>query len=174
MKSDAGHQGSDTWFDRSTDLRVLLNGGGAAPFAYGPGSKLEEVVPQGGGTITLAVWARGFGNWLDREDSESVNAYGRTYQYNLNRNLDGPDTHGGGIERVGEAKGPGLRRRWSRPAPPSGVSLRALFQLQEKQASASKSAIGLDFARLRDHSPANFDWEGALWRRKRCSNFRGW
>jgi hypothetical protein len=39
---------------------------------------------------------------------------------------------------------------------------------------APKSAIGLDFARLRDHSPANFDWEGALWRRKRCSNFRGW
>jgi hypothetical protein len=49
-----------------------------------------------------------------------------------------------------------------------------LFQLQEKQVSAPKSAIGLDFARLRDHSPANFDWEGALWRRKRCSNFRGW
>jgi hypothetical protein len=36
------------------------------------------------------------------------------------------------------------------------------------------SANGLDFARLRDHSPANFNWEGALWRRKRCLNFREW
>jgi len=26
---DMWHQGSETWFDRSTDLRVLLNGGGA-------------------------------------------------------------------------------------------------------------------------------------------------
>src|SRR4029453_11577626 len=33
---DMWHEGSDTWFDRSTDLRVLLNGGGAAPLAYGP------------------------------------------------------------------------------------------------------------------------------------------
>jgi len=33
---DMWHEGSDTWFDRTADLRVLLNGGGAAPLAYGP------------------------------------------------------------------------------------------------------------------------------------------
>jgi hypothetical protein len=30
------------------------------------------------------------------------------------------------------------------------------------------------FGQLRDHSAATYDAEGALWRRKRCSNFRGW
>ena len=35
-------------------------------------------------------------------------------------------------------------------------------------------AIQLDFGQLRDHSAATYDAEGALWRRKRCSNFRGW
>jgi hypothetical protein len=30
----------------------------------------------------------------------------------------------------------------------------------------------LDFAAGPDHSPPNFDAEGALWRKKRCSNFR--
>jgi hypothetical protein len=35
-------------------------------------------------------------------------------------------------------------------------------------------AMRLDFAQLRDHSPATCDAEGALWRRKRCSNFREW
>ena len=35
-------------------------------------------------------------------------------------------------------------------------------------------AIQLDFGQLRDHSPATCDAEGALWRKKRCSNSRGW
>jgi hypothetical protein len=34
--------------------------------------------------------------------------------------------------------------------------------------------IVLDFAVSPDHSPPDFDWEGALWRRKKCSNFREW
>ena len=37
-----------------------------------------------------------------------------------------------------------------------------------------EAGIGLDFVRPHDHSPPNFDAEGALWRKKRCSNFRGW
>jgi hypothetical protein len=36
VSQDIWHEGSDTWFDRTADLRVLLNGGGAAPLAYGP------------------------------------------------------------------------------------------------------------------------------------------
>jgi autotransporter family porin len=86
---DIWHEGFDTWFDRTADLRVLLNGGGAAPLAYGPDA--GQGAPPGAGNITPAVWARGSGNWLDREDSPSVNAFGRTYNYNLNRNLETVD-----------------------------------------------------------------------------------
>jgi outer membrane autotransporter protein len=35
-----------------------------------------------------AVWVRGSGSWLERDDSESVTAYGRTYNYNLDRELE--------------------------------------------------------------------------------------
>jgi autotransporter family porin len=89
---DIWHEGSDTWFDRSTDLRVLLNGGGAAPLAYGPDGA-PGAAPAG--NMTPAVWARGSGNWLDREDSESVSAYGRSYKYNLNRDLETVDFQSG-------------------------------------------------------------------------------
>jgi autotransporter family porin len=66
---DMWHQGSDAWFDRTADLRVLLNGGGAAPLAYGQSGRPEEGTPQGG-NITPAVWVRASGNTLDRDDSE--------------------------------------------------------------------------------------------------------
>jgi autotransporter family porin len=83
---DIWHAGSSTWFDRSTDLRVLLNGG-AAPVAYDPNAQYGSGAPAGG-AITPAVWARGAGNWLDREDNESVTAYGRDYRYKLDRDLE--------------------------------------------------------------------------------------
>jgi len=86
---DLWHQGSDTWFDRTADLRVLLNGGGA-PGPYPPSGKLEEGAPQGG-NITPAVWARASGNSLDRDDSESVNAFGQEFRFNLDRNLESTD-----------------------------------------------------------------------------------
>jgi Autochaperone Domain Type 1 len=85
----SGHEGSDTWFDRTADLRVLLNGGGGAPLAYGPDA--GQGAAPGAGNITPAVWARGSGNWLDREDSPSVNAFGRIYNHNLNHNLETVD-----------------------------------------------------------------------------------
>jgi autotransporter-like protein/autochaperone domain-containing protein len=85
---DIWHQTSDTWFDRTADLRVLLNGR-AAPTAY------VEGAPQGSSNITPAVWARGSGNWLDRQDSENVTAYGRDYRYNLNRDLETIDFQSG-------------------------------------------------------------------------------
>ncbi len=83
---DLWHAGASTWFDRTADLRVLL-AGGAGPSAYAPtGSKLDDGV-QAPGAVP-AVWMRGSGSWLDRDDSETVRAHGRTYQYNLDRELE--------------------------------------------------------------------------------------
>ncbi len=93
---DMWHSGSDTWFDRTADLRVLLNGG-AAP-AEDPNAKYAEGTPAGTPApqnFTPAVWARGSGNWLNRDDSESVTAYGRDYRYNLNRDLETVDFQSG-------------------------------------------------------------------------------
>jgi outer membrane autotransporter protein len=86
------HSGSSTWFDRTADLRVLLNGG-AAP-AEDPNAKYAEGTPAPQ-NFTPAAWARGAGNWLNRDDSESVTAYGRDYQYNLNRDLETVDFQSG-------------------------------------------------------------------------------
>ena len=85
---DIWHQTSSTWFDRTADLRVLLNGGGA-PAAYSPGGKSLGEAPKD--NLTPAVWARGSGGWLDRDDSASTSAYGRTYNYNLDRDLQTMD-----------------------------------------------------------------------------------
>jgi len=82
---DIWHQTSSTWFDRTADLRVLL-AGGAAPTAYDPGGKSLGDGPNG--NFTPAVWARGSGSWLDRDDSERTTAYGRNYTFNLDRDLD--------------------------------------------------------------------------------------
>ena len=89
---DMWHSGSSTWFDRTADLRVLLNGG-AAP-AEDPNAKYAEGTPAPQ-NFTPAAWARGAGNWLNRDDSESVTAYGRDYQYNLNRDLETVDFQSG-------------------------------------------------------------------------------
>jgi hypothetical protein len=91
---DMWHAGSDTWFDRSTDLRVLLNGG-AAP-AEDPNAKYAEAdTPGAAPNITPAVWVRGAGSSLDRDASANVSAYGRDYRYNLDRNLGTVDFQGG-------------------------------------------------------------------------------
>ena len=86
---DIWHQGSSTWFDRTADLRVLL-AGGMAPTAYDPSGKslggktLEAAGPY---PLTPAVWARGSGSWLDRDDTARTSAYGRNYSFNLDREL---------------------------------------------------------------------------------------
>jgi hypothetical protein len=41
------------------------------------------------------VWVRGAGNWLDRDVSANVSAYGRDYRYNLNHDLQTVDFQGG-------------------------------------------------------------------------------
>jgi|GEM_PF-3500100 len=82
---DIWHQGSNAWFDRTADLRVLL-AGGLAPTAYNPvGSKSFEAA--GPYPLTPAVWARGSGGWLDRDDSAKTRAHGRNYSFDLDREL---------------------------------------------------------------------------------------
>jgi hypothetical protein len=68
---DIWHQTSDTWFDRTADLRVLLDSG-AAPTAYDPNAKYAEGAPSSG-NFTPAVWVRG--NWLHRQVSAGVNFF---------------------------------------------------------------------------------------------------
>ena len=83
---DIWHQTSSTWFDRTADLRVLLAGGAApasAPNVYGDGAQASNFTP--------AVWARGSGGWLGRDDSETSTAYGRTNSFNLDRDLETVD-----------------------------------------------------------------------------------
>jgi outer membrane autotransporter protein len=73
---------SETWLDRSADLRVLLNGGAA----YDPQAKYAT--GQDYSSFTPAVWVRGSGNWLDRDDKARTSAYGRSYRFNLDRELE--------------------------------------------------------------------------------------
>ena len=88
---DLWHAESDTWFDRTADLRVLLNGGTQA--AYGANAQYAEAPTPS--AITPAVWARGAGSWLGRDANANVSAYGRDYRYNLNRDLETVDFQGG-------------------------------------------------------------------------------
>jgi len=80
---DLWHQTSATWFDRTADLRVVLNGGGAP--AYDAGTKsLGEPVSDG---LTPGVWIKGGGSWLDRDASAKTTAYGRNYTFDLDNEL---------------------------------------------------------------------------------------
>jgi autotransporter family porin len=77
--------GNDTWFDRSADLRVLLNGG--APGGAPPDAQyLNGAQPVPG--ITPAVWVKGSGTWLKQDDKARTESSGRVYNYDLNRDLD--------------------------------------------------------------------------------------
>ena len=84
------HNTSETWFDRSTDLRVLLARGEMCSdplrrdAAYDESyTRCEELY-----SATPGVWVRGAGNWFELEDHEVTNANGRTYRHNLKRDLD--------------------------------------------------------------------------------------
>ena len=77
---DLLHTSSETWLDRSADLRVLLN------------TKSHDTAPLAAGAqpndVTPAVWVRGAGTWLNQDDKATTNAYGRTYRRSLDRNLE--------------------------------------------------------------------------------------
>ncbi len=85
---DTWHASASTWFDRTADLRVLLNGGAS------PAEDDKSLAPRAQ-SITPAVWARGSGGFLDREDSAGVTAYGRDYRFNLDRSLQTIDFQSG-------------------------------------------------------------------------------
>ena len=92
---DLMHISSETWLDRSADLRVLLHRKNAAP--------LPDVTASGSNEVTPALWLRGGGTWLDQDDRATTKAYGRTYNYHLDRELDVANFQGGldlGIEDV--------------------------------------------------------------------------
>jgi autotransporter-like protein/autochaperone domain-containing protein len=83
---DVFHTGTETWFDRTADLRVLLHGGGAP---YPPQTGENAAAP--GVSITPAVWVRGSGNWIGRDGTETTKEYGRTYEYDLRSDLSVED-----------------------------------------------------------------------------------
>jgi outer membrane autotransporter protein len=95
---DIWHATAGTWFDRSADLRVLLNGGGPGMGAGGYGMQPMRAAPpidQAGYSAfgqsvlnTPAVWAKGSGTWLNRDGSATSSAFGSTFNFNLNRDLD--------------------------------------------------------------------------------------
>ncbi len=87
---DVFHAGTETWFDRTADLRVLLNGGGAS---YPPQTGEDAAAP--GVSITPAVWVRGSGNWIGRDGTETTKQYGRTYEYDLRSDLSVEDFQAG-------------------------------------------------------------------------------
>ncbi|WP_108681155.1 hypothetical protein [Methyloceanibacter sp. wino2] len=84
---DLWHETSSTWFDRTADLRVVLNGGGAPAYDAGAKSMSE---PSSNG-LTPGVWIKGGGSRLDRNGSATTSAYGRNYDYDLDNELSTVD-----------------------------------------------------------------------------------
>ena len=82
---DTFHNTTETWFDQSTDLRSLLAEGSVCS---DPARKQDVVRCQELYDFTPGVWVRGAGAWLDLQDDASTKANGKTYRYNLDRDLD--------------------------------------------------------------------------------------
>jgi len=86
---DIFHTTNETWFDRTADLRLLLNGG----VPYGTDGTLGEGgIPS---ALRPTVWFKGSAGWFEQDDVGTTRAYGRTYRYNLNRELDVADFESG-------------------------------------------------------------------------------
>ncbi|MEM8575041.1 MAG: autotransporter domain-containing protein [Pseudomonadota bacterium] len=81
---DMWHQTSATWFDRTADLRVVLNRG-AVP-AYDDGGK-SVGAPFANG-LTPGVWLKGGGAHLDRDDNATTRAFGRNYTFDVDGEFD--------------------------------------------------------------------------------------
>lgn len=78
---------SDSWFDRTADLRQQLRGD--APVSLKDSSLLAA------GPAMPAVWARTSGEWLSRDADATTSAYGRTYDFSLDRDLQVADFQAG-------------------------------------------------------------------------------
>jgi autotransporter family porin len=85
LTHDAFHNATETWFDQSTDLRVMLARGASCSDPARPQSDMrcQQLY-----RFTPGVWARGSGTWLDLKDSGVTNAHGRTYHYDLGRDFN--------------------------------------------------------------------------------------
>lgn len=78
------HNSAETWFDRSTDLRALLARGSVCK----EGARSEELVRcQELYDTAPGVWVRGAGSWFDLEDNATTRSDGRTYRFDLGRDL---------------------------------------------------------------------------------------
>lgn len=80
---DIWHETSSTWFDRTADLRVVLNGGGSPSFDAGTASSGDA----GTNGLTPGAWIKGGGSWLGRDGSAKTSAFGRNYTYDLDNEL---------------------------------------------------------------------------------------
>ena len=79
------HDSMETWFDRTADLRVLLARGSACEqiAAYEERARCETLYE-----IAPAIWARGSGSWFNFDDTGTTKANGKTYRYDLSRDLN--------------------------------------------------------------------------------------
>jgi outer membrane autotransporter protein len=77
---DIWHVTSDTWFDRAADLRSEMRG---------------EAQGDGGSSSAPAFWIRASYNEIDRDGGASTSAYGRSYAFDLDRDLDVVDVLAG-------------------------------------------------------------------------------
>ncbi len=82
---DTFHNTTETWFDQSTDLRALLAEGATC---IDPAHKQDVVRCQQLYDFTPGVWVRGAGAFMDLQDNATTQANGKTYRYNLDRDLD--------------------------------------------------------------------------------------
>jgi Autochaperone Domain Type 1 len=88
---DIFNSAAETWFDQSTDLRVLLERGVACNSSNRPANDIECQQA----SFTPGVWVRGSGNWFDQDASATTHAYGRTYHHDLGSNLEVMDFESG-------------------------------------------------------------------------------
>jgi len=81
---DVFHNTTETWFDQSTDLRVLLAQGATCS---SKSRAQDEARCQQLFNVTPGVWVRGAGSWFNLQDSATTTANGRTYHHDLERDL---------------------------------------------------------------------------------------
>jgi len=84
LTHDTFHNTTETWFDQSTDLRVLLAQGDVCNDA----SRAQDAARcQQLYNVTPGIWVRGAGSWFNLQDSATTRANGRTYHHDLERDL---------------------------------------------------------------------------------------
>ncbi len=98
---DIWHQTSDTWFDRSADLRTQLwRNAWSAPavagamYVHGGSVKDGAVVAEPGG-LSPAIWAKVSHGELEQDDTVRTSSLGRNFTFNLDRELFVADVQSG-------------------------------------------------------------------------------